>query len=774
MANRKPLVIGTTVPSEQLPSTDTLDAKIYVSGPNKVLGRVTTGDGPHEEIDFGDLPAAAATILDITYADMETAIAGSTLTKGQFYRITDASGTDLGFVTQAVRENEITVSGTGGYLNADFQAVGNYDGVEAITGEAFGVQKGIWRLGFELAAIAYTNLQFQPDYFEYFISSGTLTDAETFTTDLGTTGTIIHDDGSGTVTVEGLSQALVEGEIITGDTSGETVTVDWYTVTQKAFLPGDTITGGTTGATAVVVTDDGASGMTAYMTSSGVAFDGSEALDNGNGVTADMDGVAGSPDIAQGDVVIWNLLHWQLTDAAALDGTDPETNTAAYTQLLKTDTEQGYLEVWDISEFDFPANWIQFRGDKKGNLIRYASNDGLGIGVSAATLFQFGRDSWYGNIVDNGLINQPNFIGNIYGNSLIGEGAYIQGNTSDSDTPSISYCLLQNGSIRDNAFAGSSGINGFTLYGGSVYECAFYCAANNFTLFSGASIDSSTFSSGGSLGACYLFPDSSVGGVTLGENFTFINNILENGASLTGITAGAGCSISNNKIGQGATLGGGTTLADSCEMIGNELGPDAIVQNLTIGDGVFSTNVLGAAATVDTVSIDDGASVEKNVLSSDVAFSNKTIEAGVFFASVTLGVSADETETISENVEVKRADIGYSDIPASIEIDGVTTLDITAAFAQYRGIINVTSPNATEEIDAITNPPTAFPFTIRPEAGLALTITGTAYSGIAAGQIALKATDYVLDGDKGEYIVLEIDPLGSGCLVEKLVVNGIV
>ena len=65
-------------------------------------------------------------------------------------------------------------------------------------------------------------------------------------------------------------------------------------------------------------------------------------------------------------------------------------------------------------------------------------------------------------------------------------------------------------------------------------------------------------------------------------------------------------------------------------------------------------------------------------------------------------------------------------------------------------------------------------FTIRPAAGLVLTITGTAYSGIAAGQIALKATDYVLDGDKGEYIILEIDPLGTGCLVEKQVVNGLI
>ena len=85
-----------------------------------------------------------------------------------------------------------------------------------------------------------------------------------------------------------------------------------------------------------------------------------------------------------------------------------------------------------------------------------------------------------------------------------------------------------------------------------------------------------------------------------------------------------------------------------------------------------------------------------------------------------------------------------------------------------------TQTAATEAIDTITNPPELFPFTLRPAAGVVLTITGTAYSGITAGQIALKATDYVLDGDKGEYIVLEIDPLGSGALIEKQVVNGLI
>ena len=50
MAKQVPLVIGTTVPIQQLPVGDTLDAPINVSGPNVLLGRLTTGEGGHEEI----------------------------------------------------------------------------------------------------------------------------------------------------------------------------------------------------------------------------------------------------------------------------------------------------------------------------------------------------------------------------------------------------------------------------------------------------------------------------------------------------------------------------------------------------------------------------------------------------------------------------------------------------------------------------------------------------------------------------------------------------
>lgn len=51
MAAQIPLVIGTTVPIQQLPAGDTLTAPLNVSGPNVLLGRLTTGEGGHEEIE---------------------------------------------------------------------------------------------------------------------------------------------------------------------------------------------------------------------------------------------------------------------------------------------------------------------------------------------------------------------------------------------------------------------------------------------------------------------------------------------------------------------------------------------------------------------------------------------------------------------------------------------------------------------------------------------------------------------------------------------------
>lgn len=638
-----------------------------------------------------------ASYTEITYADMQTAIAGSTLTPGGWYLITDATGTDFGFLTYAVTENQISVAGVGGYLNADFQAVGDYTGVEAITGIAAGTRQGIWRTSFEVLTINYTNL-----------AGGT-------------------------------------------------------------FAVGDTITGGTTGATAVITSDDGVSALMAYMTSAGVAFDGSEVLDNGGGVTADMTAIELGPTIALGDIVIWNLIHWQLTDDTVLDGTDPATNTAAYTQLLKTYAGQGYITAWDVSEFDFANNNVVYRQDSRGGLVR---------GATGVEGYQFGRDDCAGNniqspdtfdirnliasfnnnttfpgaivseittgadtaIENNILENGASLTGITAGancsisNNSIGSGSSISNVTFLNDSV-IQNSVLAGGGFMDNLTANDNdiGLSGNVLTGGQIADIIFSASGTRIekNIITMGRIVELTLGGNVSLSQNTLAPDAVIESLILGAGTVVENNIIQNGGSLNGIETGENCSISRNKIGQGATLGGSTTMGDGAEM--NDL-----------------------------------------EIRANKSIANKELDAGVTFSDKVIQVTADEAETLSDNVDGNRSQPGYSDIPATIDIAGLTTLDCTAAFAQYRGIYNITSSNATEAIDQIDNPPTQFPFPLRPAAGLVLTITGTAYAGIAAGQIALKAASYSLDGDKGEYIILEIDPLGTGALIEKQVVNGLI
>lgn len=732
-----------------------------------------------------------ASVTQITYSDMQTAITNGTLTPGGWYLITDASGTDLGFLTNAVTENTINVSGVGGYLNADFQAVGDYSG----TPETFNAQLGIWRTAFEAVTINYLNLP--PDEIAYTTSSGLLTDGETFTTDLGRSGTVVTDNGS-TVTATGVSGALVAGEIITGDISGNTVTVDSYG--HFVFAAGDTITGGTTGATAVVVSDDMVS-MTVYMTSAGVAFDGSEVLDNGAGVTANQDGAATSPTIVLGDVVIWNLSHYQLTDATLLDGNNPETNTSAYTLLDKATYPETYVTAWDVSEFDFINQWLQYRADLLGNkvfLCKKTEVDVFDNGITAVSVFQFGKPTTFGNVVSDAFVYIANCIGNFYSNSFQSS-SYLTGvNILES-------CNFQYNDFANNAVLQSSTFSNGAVFGQNVIR--------QFGFISNLSLNDSSFSNN------TLFQNSQVSSFSLGQNGQANNNILENGAQLTGITAGANCSISRNKIGQEATFGGSTTLGDYAEVEDNFISNGGQISGITIGqdgqiknnyiysasilditagtDFIMSNNILESGASITNISALDEVSVSYNKLSanssigylplladtariqflslaSDSRINNKSFDTGITITNKTIQFISDDTETYTSNIDGYRSQPGFSDIPGTIDITGLTTLDCTAAWAQYRGIYNLTSSNATENIDTITNPPTLFPFTLRPAAGLVLTITGTAYAGIGAGQIALKNASYTLDGDKGEYIVLEIDPLGTGALIEKQVVNGLI
>lgn len=78
-------------------------------------------------------------IIDITYAAFNALVLANTIQKGWFYRITDAGLTDEGVIVQGTTINTNSIQGSGIFLNADYQNVGNYSGVSG-----FVANLGLW------------------------------------------------------------------------------------------------------------------------------------------------------------------------------------------------------------------------------------------------------------------------------------------------------------------------------------------------------------------------------------------------------------------------------------------------------------------------------------------------------------------------------------------------------------------------------------------------------------------------------------------------------
>ena len=224
---------------------------------------------------------------------------------------------------------------------------------------------------------------------------------------------------------------------------------------------------------------------------------------------------------------------------------------------------------------------------------------------------------------------------------------------------------------------------------------------------------------------------SNLNDMELGPNARFVNNSIPANARANENKIGGGREISGNSI-----LGFTGNICDG-DLIGNV-------------DMYVAYNEIGKAAGVINCTF-GGFGINNVKIGAGIAIANKTLSEGISYA-------------VSE--------LGASNIKSTNDISGLTTVDFSGE-KTYVGIYNLTSSNASEALDTITNFPTQFQFTLKPAAGLTLTITGTPIGSIAPGGIVLKATDYTLDGSKGEYIILEGDPTGT-YLVEKLVVNGLI
>jgi hypothetical protein len=89
-----------------------------------------------------------ASVTSLTNAQMLALIAANTVSAGQSYLITDATYSNGGVVVQGLTANTISLQGSGLFLNADYQAVGNYSGVSG-----FHSALGLWSIDVQSVTI---------------------------------------------------------------------------------------------------------------------------------------------------------------------------------------------------------------------------------------------------------------------------------------------------------------------------------------------------------------------------------------------------------------------------------------------------------------------------------------------------------------------------------------------------------------------------------------------------------------------------------------------
>lgn len=342
-----------------------------------------------------------------------------------------------------------------------------------------------------------------------------------------------------------------------------------------------------------------------------------------------------------GDVVIWNCLHYQVVDAMAFAGTDPATNVAAYTLLPKATANLGYITEVDDIEFDFPNDWLQYRADKRGNTYRYSSlcdTSLTPLGYTAIDDFQWGRDAAFSCQINESRFQYKNGVAAISDVSMSGR-SIIRNITTDPSATIFSISAVD-GVMQDITVTGSSILQNVTLQSGGVFE-----------------------------------------------NSSIINT----------------SSLDNVCICLGAT------------------------------------------------------------------YSNKTIDSSAIVFGFETRLSQTFAETISSRNLISNMP-GMSNDFRDLDITGLTTLDISAN-TEIVGIYTLTSSNATESINDFVYPswPLDFPFTLKPAAGLTLTINFTPVASLTTdGQIVGVGMNIVLNGDNGDYIIFEAATISGFKVVKQI------
>lgn len=258
-----------------------------------------------------------------------------------------------------------------------------------------------------------------------------------------------------------------------------------------------------------------------------------------------------------GDVVIWNNLHYQVTNSGAFAGTDPATNAAAYTLLSKTLTH-GYIEEWDYVEYDIVHNWIDVRKDRRGNEIGGSwsyENFQASNGYNVIQRYQWGSERAVGNKCRESLCEIWNSSGSVFNNII-------------SELSALRAATLVSGAFVNNIITKNANFVGTSIAGtvnGNYIEGATVAAANSQAIFTqnqiidGASVDMTNFSN-------KQFVQNYVQGSTLiatnygaAPGIKFNNNVIVNGCLID--FGNATANVINNRLSQAVVNG------DTCASI---------------------------------------------------------------------------------------------------------------------------------------------------------------------------------------------------------------
>ena len=332
--------------------------------------------------DYSGNPIVGGGIIQGTYSEILTLKNNSDLVTGQRYKISDIA--DTGVIIEATSDNQFSIDAVAGFLNADYQNLGNYEGTSIATQSA-----GLWNINFESPIIDYTRYHLIRWQTNEDVSSLSL---NTFTRTNNSVGriTLIEADGSGGYYIHYVVLSIEDVDY-RNDTQITQDEVTYYSIiaysdqNQNGISTGQLITTDT-GVTASII-DSYQNDLYYLELDSKIDLGTSSYFYSDTYVYASIDGY-NLPNII-GKVVIWNQLHWEVIDYASFDGTSPDGNTFSYTSLNKT-TTNGYIEEWDKVKYDIDTNSFGLRSDKRGNRLAtnnfpWGSNDVLNVVSETST-----------------------------------------------------------------------------------------------------------------------------------------------------------------------------------------------------------------------------------------------------------------------------------------------------------------------------------------------------------------------------------------------------